>query len=68
MSREKDWLEKMLANITLSADYQKGLKAYQAGDYVTASSVFLLLAEAGDATAQTALGVMYADGKGGPTG
>ena len=48
-----------------SADYQKGLTAYQSGDYATALREWTLLAaEQGNALAQTNLGLMYGRGKG----
>ena len=42
----------------------KAAAAYNRGDYATALSIFRPLAEAGDATAQFDLGVMYANGQG----
>ncbi|WP_374377518.1 tetratricopeptide repeat protein [Dongia sp.] len=48
------------------ADGVAGLKAYEAGDYATALKEFLPLAEAGQASAQAALGQMYLDGHGVP--
>src|SRR5262245_31265105 len=42
----------------------KGLSAYNRGDYAGALAIFHPLAEAGDATAQFDLGVMYANGQG----
>ena len=65
MSQEKDWLEKMLADIKkVPVDCQKGLKAYNAGDYSTALSEFIPLAEAGNVIAQYNLGIMYGGVKG----
>jgi len=49
-----------------AADGAAGLKAYQAGDYETALREFLPLAEAGQATAQAAVGQMYLSGQGVP--
>lgn len=46
------------------ADGNAGLKAYQAGDYETAFREFLPLAEAGQASAQAAIGQMYLSGQG----
>ena len=48
------------------ADYQDGLKAAQSGDYETAYREFLLLAEQGDALAQSLIGAMYHEGIGIP--
>ena len=48
------------------ADYDKGLAAYQSGDYATALREFRPLAEQGYASAQYNLGLMYDDGKGVP--
>jgi len=55
--------------ITLSSpvaaqDFQKGLTAYQAGDFATALQEWTPLAEAGDAIAQYNLGQMYRKGQG----
>ncbi len=46
------------------ADFDKGLTAYQNGDYVTALNEFTPLAEQGDADAQFSLGYMYDNGWG----
>jgi len=46
------------------ADYQKGLAAYQSGDFATALREFRPLAEQGDADAQSYLGFMYHNGEG----
>src|SRR5437868_3778824 len=46
------------------ADYQKGLQAYNAGDYAGALKEWRPLAEQGDASAQNNLGVMYENGQG----
>jgi len=48
------------------ADGVAGLKAYEAGDYATALKEFLPLAEAGQPSAQAAIGQMYLDGHGVP--
>ena len=45
-------------------DFQKGLEAYERGDYATALREFKALAEQGDASAQFNLGVMYKKGRG----
>ena len=41
------------------ADYQKGVAAYESGDFATALGEWRPLAEQGDARAQFNLGVMY---------
>lgn len=46
------------------ADGVAGLKAYEAGDYATALKEFMPLAEAGQPSAQAAIGQMYLDGHG----
>jgi len=58
----------MIALTTPSAlaDGVAGLKAYEAGDYATALKEFLPLAEAGQPSAQAAIGQMYLDGHGLP--
>ena len=48
------------------ADFNKGMDAYNDGDYATAFKEWKPLAEQGDAYAQIALGVMYANGQGVP--
>ena len=53
-------------SMSWSADLQKGLTAYESGDYATALREWTPLAEQGDADAQTLLGVMYNEGKGVP--
>ena len=45
-------------------DFEKGMKASQAGDYATALKEWRYLAEQGDAAAQYALGWMYRQGRG----
>ena len=47
-----------------SADYQKGVDAYDRGDYATALREWKPLAEQGDANAQLGLGWMYRKGRG----
>ena len=54
--------------VSWSADFQKGLTAYQSGDYATALREWKPLAEQGDASAQSNLGVMYQNGTGCSTG
>jgi TPR repeat protein len=44
-------------------DFQKGLAAYQSGDYATALQEWTPLAEAGDASVQYNLGVTYRSGE-----
>ena len=71
MKRVKNWifgglLAVMLAGGALAADLQKGLDAYESGDYATALAEWKPLAEAGDAVAQYNLGQMYRQGKGVP--
>jgi len=47
-----------------NAESEKGVRAYQEGDYATALLEFRQLAEEGFASAQNDLGVMYANGVG----
>lgn len=47
-----------------SAGYQKGLAAYDAGDYAKAMSIWLPLAEKGDVPAQRGVGKLYEKGRG----
>ena len=49
---------------TWSADFAKGVAAYQAGDYRTALAQWMPLARVGDARAQNFLGFMYDNGEG----
>ncbi len=46
------------------ADFKAGVEAYQRGDYATALTEFRLLAQQGDASAQSNLGLMYSKGRG----
>ena len=48
------------------ADFQKGVAAYDSGDFATALREWRPLAEKGDADAQFNLGVMYSKGQGVP--
>jgi len=48
----------------MAQSYDAGLQAYEEGDYVTALSEFIPLAEEEDATAQYYLGEMYYYGDG----
>lgn len=52
----------LVGTSVLSADFAKGLDAYQRGDYATAFAEWIPLAEQGDASAQYNLGVMYRNG------
>ena len=52
------------AGLSASAEQEKGLAAYQKGDYATALREWKLLAEQGNASAQNNLGVMYENGEG----
>jgi len=56
----------LFAPALAGADLQKGLAAYDAGDYETAMAECLPLAEAGDPGAQFCVGRMYANGFGAP--
>ena len=47
-----------------SADFKKGLTAYESGDYATALREWKPLAEQGHAPAQSGLGTMYFQGTG----
>ena len=55
-----------LTSVAWSANLQKGLDAYQNGDFATAFREWKTLAEQGDARARTLLGWMYYEGKGVP--
>ena len=57
-------LQILLLSTPAFADFQKGLDAYQSGDYATALKEWEPLAEQGNADAQYNLGVMYYQGKG----
>ena len=52
--------------MSAGADFQKGLTAYDRGDYATALREWTPLAEQGNAYAQTLIGAMYNDGVGVP--
>ena len=56
----------LVGNPAFSADFQKGLDAYQRGDYATALREWKPLAEQGYASAQYNLGLMYDKGQGVP--
>ena len=69
MKQMKHWilggfLAVMLAGGALAGDFDKGLEAYESGDYATALAEFTPLAEAGLAEAQNNLGLMYGNGEG----
>ena len=53
-------------NLSLAQDFNKGYKAYNAGDYTTAVKEWKPLAEQGYASAQFNLGIMYEYGNGVP--
>ena len=53
-----------LSSPVAAQDFQKGLAAAQAGDFATALQEWTPLADAGDATAQYNLGIMYRQGQG----
>ena len=54
----------LLISYSAFADFDRGLAAYERGDYATAYREFRADAEQGHATAQHNLGVMYANGQG----
>ena len=54
----------LLAPLYAGADFDKGVAAYEAEDYVTAAQEFKKAAEQGIAQAQYNLGVMYDNGEG----
>ena len=54
------------AGVSWSQDFQKGLAAYESGDYATALREWTPLAKQGNATAQFNLGQMYRKGDGVP--
>jgi len=49
---------------TSSADFDKGLTAYNSSDFATALRKWMPLAKQGNAVAQSNLGVMYGEGRG----
>ena len=55
-----------LTGAPAQADFMQGLAAYDSGDYRTAFEEWRVLAEAGDAEAQTALAGLYSAGEGTP--
>ena len=54
----------LLGTQVSAQDINKGVEAYQAGDYATALKELKPYAEQGNAPAQLSLGVMYANGEG----
>lgn len=50
--------------LVFAADVDKGLKAFESGDFKTALSVWVPFAEQGNASAQSNLGFMYDNGNG----
>ena len=54
------------AGMSWSADFQKGITAYEISDYATALREWTPLAKQGNANAQTLLGAMYEEEKGVP--
>jgi uncharacterized protein len=54
------------AGVSSAADFQRGLAAHNRGDFNTALREYKLLAEQGDARAQSLLGGMYELGQGVP--
>ena len=56
----------LIGTTAFSADFQKGLTAYESGDFATALREWEPLAEQGYANVQFNLGVMYDNGKGVP--
>ncbi|MHA1107501.1 MAG: sel1 repeat family protein, partial [Alphaproteobacteria bacterium] len=58
------WLLAMLGAAPSHADFAAGARAYDGGDYTTAYTEWLALAETGDAMAQTAIAGMHLFGEG----
>ena len=56
----------LVSSPVLAADFDKGVRAYDAGDYTAALAEWRPLAEQGDAVAQDNLGLMYVNGQGVP--
>ena len=54
----------LVGNPAVSADFKKGVIAYQSGDYATALREWEPLAKQGDSRAQFNLGLMYGKGRG----
>jgi TPR repeat protein len=53
----------VIGNSAHSADFARGLDAYQTGDFATALKEWAPLAEQGNASAQYKLGLMYKNGE-----
>lgn len=56
----------LLASAGVQAGLQEGIDAYEKGDYPAALKEFKPLADSGNASAQSAIGFMYAKGQGAP--
>ena len=54
------------SGVASSADFNKGVEAYNSGDFKTALAEWTPIAEQGDADAQFNLGIKYDDGRGVP--
>jgi len=54
----------ILSSVSWSADFAKGNEAYLMGDYQAAMAEWQPLAEAGEATSQFGMGLLYANGFG----
>ncbi|MEZ8372157.1 tetratricopeptide repeat protein [Vibrio splendidus] len=57
------WLA-LFSTLTYAADFQKGVEAFDKGDFKTVYQEWYPLAEQGDAIVQYNLGIMYANGNG----
>ena len=58
------WLSLTTATL-VAADFETGLSAYEAGDFLEARELWIHSAQEGDAQAQYRLGLMLANGEGG---
>jgi TPR repeat protein len=56
----------LVGNPAFSADFQKGVAAYDSGDFATALREWTPLAKQGDAGIQSLVGSMYNEGQGVP--
>ena len=66
---KKLWIAAVLALMPMSLlaqDFDKGMDAYEAGDYAPALQEWQPLADQGDAEAQDKLGILYYFGRGVP--
>ena len=52
-----------LPTMSWSADFEKGLEAYETGDYETTLKEFRAVADQGEVAAQNSLGLMYYKGQ-----